>query len=171
KIHGSKWDCIKGRLTKNSLITTISALGKDREKGKTFAIEPYKRNLIDMVMKYRDLVAIGYSGSDDFDIGPMLKEITSVKRIIWIEHDQNLETEEIFKYNPIDISKLMSSLDLSKQDSLLLEIASKNNIEVYKIKTNTINFVKNRLAPIFNEKFDTLKEDPSKKVPSFSEYM
>ena len=171
KIHGSKWDCIKGRLTKNSLITTISALGKDREKGKTFAIEPYKRSLIDTVMKYRDLVVIGYSGSDDFDIGPMLKEITSVKRIIWIEHDQNLETEEIFKYNPINISKLMSSLDLSKQDSLLLEIASKNNIEVYKIKTNTINFVKNRLAPIFNEKFDTLKEDPSKKVPSFSEYM
>ncbi|MCJ7650078.1 MAG: SIR2 family protein, partial [Candidatus Lokiarchaeota archaeon] len=171
KIHGSKWDCIKGRPTKNSLVTTISALGKDREKGKTFAIELYKKRLIDSIMQYRDLIVMGYSGSDDFDIGPMLKELTSIKRLIWIEHDQNLETEEIFTYNPLKVSKLSPNLELSKQDSMLLEIAIKNNIEVYKIKTNTINFVKNRLAPIFNENFDTLNKAPSKQIPSFSDYM
>ena len=33
KIHGSKRDCITGRYTADSLITTISALGKEREKG------------------------------------------------------------------------------------------------------------------------------------------
>jgi tetratricopeptide (TPR) repeat protein len=171
KIHGSKWDCIKGRNTKNSLITTISALGKEREKGKTFAIEPYKKRLIDSMMQYRDLVIMGYSGSDDFDIGPMLRELTSIKRLIWIEHDQNLETEEIFIYNPLKSLKFAPSSDLSKQDNMLLEIAITRNIEVYKIKTNTINFVKNRLAPIFKENFDTLNEAPAKQIPSFSEYM
>ena len=171
KIHGSKWDCIKGRSTKNSLITTISALGKEREKGKTFAIEPYKRKLIDMIMQYRDLVVMGYSGSDDFDIGPMLKELNGVKRIIWIDHDEKTESDEIYKYNPVEISNLNSISNISKLDYMLLEIASRNNIEVYKVRTNTINFVRNRLAPIFNERFYTLKEDSSKKVPSFSEYM
>ncbi|MBY9003802.1 MAG: tetratricopeptide repeat protein [Candidatus Lokiarchaeota archaeon] len=171
KIHGSKWDCIKGRLTKNSLITTLSALGKEREKGKTFAIEPYKKKLIDTIMQNRDLVVMGYSGSDDFDIGPMLKELTSVKRIIWIEHDEDPETEEIYRFNKVEQLKLNSTSDLSKQDYMLLEMSSRNNIEVYKVKSKTINFVRNRLAPIFNEKFDTLKETSSKKVPSFSDYM
>jgi len=171
KIHGSKWDCIKGRLTKNSLITTISALGKDREKGKTFAIEPYKKKLIDSIMQYRDLIVMGYSGSDDFDIGPMLRELTGIKRLIWIDHDQDLETEDIYKYKPIKVSNLSSDLDLSKHDNMLLEIATENKIEVHKIKTNTIHFVKTRLAPIFNEKFDTLKEDPSKQVLSFRDFM
>ncbi len=171
KIHGSKWDCIKGRPTKNSLITTISALGKDKEKGKTFAIEPFKKKLVDSIIENRDLVVMGYSGSDDFDISPMLKELTSVKRIIWIDHTQELETEEVYKYKPLEISKINTISNLSKQDTILLELASLNNIEVFKVRTNTINFVKKRLAPVFNENFETLKEDFSKKVPSFNEYM
>ncbi|HUW89102.1 MAG TPA: tetratricopeptide repeat protein [Candidatus Nanopelagicaceae bacterium] len=171
KIHGSKWDCIKGRLTKDSLITTVSALGKDREKGRTFAIEPYKKKLIDSIMQYRDLIVMGYSGSDDFDIGPMLKELTSIKRLIWIDHDETLDSEEIYKFKKLTHLKLDSVSGLSKQDYMLLEIASKNNIEVFKVKAKTINFVKYRLAPIFNENFDTLKENLSQKVPSFSEYM
>ncbi len=171
KIHGSKWDCIKGRPTKDSLITTISALGKDREKGKTFAIEPYKKKLIDKIMQYRDLVIMGYSGSDDFDISPMLKELEGLKRIIWVEHVQDMQGVEIFKYLPIKFSKLQPSSSVSKQDFLLLELASKKNIEVFKITTNTINFVKTKLAPIFKENFETLNEDSVRKVPSFSEYM
>jgi len=171
KIHGSKWDCIKGRLTKDSLITTISALGKDREKGKTFAIEPYKKKLIDKIMQYRDLVVMGYSGSDDFDISPMLKELEGLKRIIWIEHVQNMQGVEISKYLPVESSKLKLSSSISKQDLLLLELASKKNIEVFKTTTNTINFIKTKLAPIFKEKFETLNEDSTRKVPSFSEYM
>ena len=103
KIHGSKWDTIKGQLTKDSLITTISALGREREKGETFAIEPYKKPLVNEVMNGRDLVIMGYSGSDDFDISPMLKELTTMKRIIWIEHDNNLTSgkEEIFQYKSV----------------------------------------------------------------------
>ena len=170
KIHGSKWDCIKGRLTKNSLITTISALGKEREKGKTFAIEPYKKKMIDKLMKYRDLVVMGYSGSDDFDISPMLRELKDLKRIIWIDHDQNYRTDEIYRCNPIEVSMVID-LNLSKLDLLLVELASKQNIEVFKIKTNTINFVKNKLGPIYGERFDSLKEILDKKVSSFSDFM
>ena len=172
KIHGSKWDVIKGRMTKDSLITTISALGREREKGETFAIEPYKKPLINQVMDKRDLVIMGYSGSDDFDISPMLKELKNMNRIIWIEHDQNLETgkEEIYKYKSIENLSELMSLELSKTDNQLLELALNKSIEIYKIKAKTILFVKEQLAKIYHESFETLKKEPSE-VISFSDYM
>jgi len=172
KIHGSKWDVIKGKLTKESLVTTISALGREREKGKTFAIESYKKPLINEVMNSRDLVVMGYSGSDDFDISPMLKELSTMKRIIWIEHDQSLipGKEEIYRYQSVeDLSKLESS-EMIKLDKMLIELASNKNIDVYKIRTKTIDFVKEQLAPIFRESYELLKKDKTE-ILSFGEYM
>ena len=172
KIHGSKWDVIKGRLTKDSLVTTIRALGREREKGETFAIEPYKKPLINEVMNGRDLVIMGYSGSDDFDISPMLKELSNMKRIIWIEHDHSLTpgNEEIYKYKSVeDLSELRSS-ELPKLDKMLVELASKKSMEVYKIKAKTLEFVKEQLAPIFNESFELLKKD-TPEISSFGDYM
>jgi tetratricopeptide (TPR) repeat protein len=171
KIHGSKLDLIKGRITKDSLITTISALGREREKGETFAIEPYKKPLINRVMDGRDLVIMGYSGSDDFDISPMLKELKNMKRIIWIEHNQHNDSgnEEIYKYKSIDLSEL-ESINMPKTDQLLLELASSKSIEVFKIKAKTINLVKEQLARIYHETFATLKKDGFE-VLNFSDYM
>ena len=172
KIHGSKLDVITGRLTTDSLVTTISALGREREKGETFAIEPYKKPLINEVMNGKDLVIMGYSGSDDFDISPMLKELSNMKRIIWIEHDHELipGKEEIYNYKSVgDLSELASS-ELPKLDKLLVELASKKNIEVYKIKANTIEFVKGRLAPIYKE-FLELQQKDTPEISSFGDYM
>ena len=172
KIHGSKWDPIKGRLTNKSLVTTISALGREREKGKTFAIEPYKKPLIDEIMIGRDLVIMGYSGSDDFDVSPMLKELSTMKRIIWIEHDQNLipGKEEIYKYKSIEDLSNLRSFELPKLDKMLGELASNKNIEVYKIRATTIDFVKAQLAPIFKESFELLKKD-TPEILRFDDYM
>jgi tetratricopeptide (TPR) repeat protein/NAD-dependent SIR2 family protein deacetylase len=174
KIHGSKWDCIKGRSTKDSLITTISTLGKEKEKGQTFAIETYKRKLINTVMQDRNLVIMGYSGSDDFDISPMLKELNNMKRIIWIDHnpDANSEELEIYHYNPVqNVSELNSNYEINKLDKILVEISSLNNGDVYKIETNTISFVKEKLAPIYNESFEFLKISTTNEVLSFDDYM
>jgi len=172
KIHGSKWDVIKGRLTKESLVTTISALGREREKGETFAIEPYKKPLINEVMNGRDLVIMGYSGSDDFDISPMLKELSSMKRIIWIEHDHSLTpgNEEIYKYKSVENLSELRSSELPKLDKLLVELATNKNMEVYKIKAKTLEFVKEQLAPIYKESFDLLKKD-TPEILSFGDYM
>lgn len=171
KIHGSKRDCITGRPTANSLITTISSLGRDREKGKTFAIEPFKRKLIDSITDGRDLIVMGYSGSDDFDISPMLKELRNIKRIIWIDHNSNPTMEENYQYKPIDTSKLNSVSNISKLDTILLELASKNKFEVFKIKVNTINFVKESLAKTFHVSFSNLKENIPITQKSFKEFM
>ena len=62
KIHGSKRDIITNENTQESLIATVSALGRDREDGKIFAIEPYKKEVMYSLLKNHTLVVMGYSG-------------------------------------------------------------------------------------------------------------
>ncbi len=86
KLHGAKRNHVTGQNTKDSLITTTSALGKNKEGGTSFAIEAFKKPAINCAVQGRILVVMGYSGHDDFDIGPALLELQGVKRVIWIDH-------------------------------------------------------------------------------------
>jgi len=142
KIHGSKRNIITGELTHESLITTISALGREREEGETFAIEPYKKPAVYNLMKDRTLVIMGYSGSDDFDIGPMLKELPFLSRLIWIEHsfDDQIKITKVNK-----TSSFMDQENFSRSERLLVEISSSGDFEVFLIKSNTGNIIKNDL--------------------------
>jgi len=171
KIHGSKRNIITGRVTKESLITTISALGKDRAEGETFAIEPYKKPAIFNLMEKRTLVVMGYSGNDDFDIGPALKEMPFLNRLIWIEHSHDSKTEII----NIRKKKDMFSRDFpSKLVKLLIYICTKHNFEVILIKTNTSDFIQKRLWNIFLP-FLPLNEinlfRSKKQTPKFSKWI
>ncbi|MGM0468055.1 MAG: tetratricopeptide repeat protein [Promethearchaeati archaeon] len=174
KLHGSKWDCINRRLTKDSLITTLSALGRDREEGKTFSIEPYKKILIDYVTQNRDLIIMGYSGSDDFDISPMLAELNNIRNLVWIDHDPDGEfgDEEIYKFDSKNnLEEIERSKEISKLDKILSRLAIIKKINVFKIKAKTIIFVKKILAPIFHEQFYDLNETIPKDYINFDEYM
>ncbi len=146
KIHGSKQNIITGIETKESLITTISALGREREEGKTFAIEPYKKDAVYKLMKHRTLVTMGYSGSDDFDISPTLKELPFLKRLIWIEHTQS-NNLEIIHIN--QIKNLQDKEKISDLENKLLEISIKGEFEVILIRTDTNHFIKTKLWGIF----------------------
>jgi tetratricopeptide (TPR) repeat protein len=126
KIHGSKKNILTGADTSGSLITTMSALGKEREKGETFAIEPFKKPTVLNLTQNRNLVVMGYSGSDDFDIGPVLREMPNLKSIIWIEHvSGNLDTKGV-----------------TRSDILLSEIEKKVKFPVILLRANTIELVK-----------------------------
>ncbi|MFX0041990.1 MAG: tetratricopeptide repeat protein [Candidatus Hodarchaeota archaeon] len=171
KIHGSKHNIITGTNTQESLITTISALGKGREEGETFAIEPYKKSTVYNLMNDRTLVVMGYSGSDDFDIGPTLRELPFLNRIIWIEHYQG-NGFEISKIRPDEISK--SQLGSSQLHDLLRDISSTGNFEVILIRANTQNFIKENLWEIFLPYTPINRVDldkTEKNVPKFSEWI
>ncbi|MFX0061705.1 MAG: tetratricopeptide repeat protein [Candidatus Hermodarchaeota archaeon] len=143
KLHGSKRNIITGKQTTNSLITTLYALGREREEGETFAIEPYKKPAVNKLLEDRTLVVMGYSGSDDFDIGPTLKELHNTSKVIWISHASE-STPEI-----LTIEQTADSLDIAdfpREDRLLLEIAHESRkrkipLEIYKINVNTAVFV------------------------------
>lgn len=144
KIHGSKRNIVLNKDTRDSLVTTISALGKEREEGETFAIEPYKKLAVYNLMNQRTLVVMGYSGSDDFDIGPTLKELPFLKRIIWVEHSSNPQIEiKRIKRN------IKNQENISVIEQSLIEISSKGKIDAILIKTHTENFIKTVLWPIF----------------------
>ncbi|MEX2757800.1 MAG: tetratricopeptide repeat protein [Candidatus Sigynarchaeota archaeon] len=134
KIHGSKRNIITGEETADSLVTTISALGRDRENNETFAVEAFKKPAVKNLLKGRHLVVAGYSGSDDFDIGPVLKEFQDFASLIWIEHTSQ-GSPEIFKIKPLERPEQVTCS--SRTDKMLLEIRSDVLFDVYKISGNT----------------------------------
>lgn len=145
KIHGSKKNIITNQDTKSSLITTISALGKDRAEGQTFAIETYKKPAVNNLIKDRTLIVMGYSGSDDFDITPTLKELPELKRIIWINHTMNLLKPNILRILPNPHSNEISNenfTNISNSDKLLIHLANDQKTEVLKIDGDTIQIIK-----------------------------
>jgi tetratricopeptide (TPR) repeat protein len=142
KIHGAKKNIMTNEDTKGSLVTTRRALGKHREEGETFAIEAFKKPAVHNLLKNRSLVVMGYSGSDDFDIGPMLKELPDLKRIIWIEHN-SADTPEILKVNKMQDPNAWKNS--SNVDQFLSEIRSDVNYEVIKITANTQEIIKSKL--------------------------
>ncbi len=133
KIHGSKKNVMTGEDISDSLVTTMESLGKEKTKGETFAIEAYKKSLVDNLMKDRILVVMGYSGSDDFDIGPLLKELHGLKGLIWIEHS-NQKQIFIKKYMKNDA---FSQNNKMKFEQLLSEIAKTAEFNVIQITSNT----------------------------------
>ncbi|MHA1647876.1 MAG: tetratricopeptide repeat protein [Promethearchaeota archaeon] len=170
KIHGSKKNIITGKNTQESMITTISALGKNREQGKTFAIESFKKPATLNLLKDRTLVVMGYSGSDSFDISPMLKEMLFCKKLVWIDHT-NCSTYNAYQVL-IKISQ-NSVENSSKIDTLLEEIAMREMFPVFKIEVTTKDFIQNVL---FSQIFNTSTQQSSNltppiEIPSFSKWI
>lgn len=147
KIHGSKKNIITGQDTSDSLITTVGSLGKDRLTGETFTLERYKQQPFYNLVQGRNLIVIGYSGNDDFDIGPMLEKTPWVESIVWIEHrsGDDIEIKEI----KAD-SKAGEPLESkpAKSTVLLQKIANKKAIPIFQIFANTQNFLCEKVWPL-----------------------
>ncbi len=142
KIHGSKKNIITNEDTRDSLVTTVSALGRDRDE-KTFAIEDYKKPALVNLIEGRTLFVMGYSGSDDFDIIPTLKELQNISKIIWVNHTSD-EVPEIISIEAIsdreggNIDGVTSLLRGLVHNSAIFD----HPIKIFKINVNTATFVR-----------------------------
>ena len=170
KLHGAKKNIITKINTTESLVTTMSAFGKGN---KFLSLEPYKKKSFLEVCKNNILIVMGYSGRDDFDIAPMLRQLFNIKKLIWIDHQLN-DSIEIFNFNPKQAFVIPKNL--SRIERLLAEISSNTEAEVYMIKTNTGQLIKNVLWPLLLS--DTkLVELPSSEIKdvespiSFKKYL
>jgi len=142
KIHGSKKNIITNEDTRDSLVTTLSALGRDRDE-KTFAIEGYKKPALVNLLENRTLIVMGYSGSDDFDISPTLKELQNYSKLIWVNHTSNevpdiIRIEGNSKKEPESLDRETSLLEQLAQNSAILDRPTK----IFKINVNTGSIVR-----------------------------
>ena len=85
KLHGSLVDIRNGKACRESLQVTLTQIARKKEEA--FQLEPWKRHIFQSFLQRYDLVVLGYSGLDDFDVMPTLWSISSTKRILWISHN------------------------------------------------------------------------------------
>ncbi|MHA1376016.1 MAG: tetratricopeptide repeat protein, partial [Promethearchaeota archaeon] len=136
KIHGSTKNIFTGKSTRNSLIATLSAFGRNKEGKNVFQIEPFKRQVFTNLTKNRTLIVMGYSGSDDFDIVPTLMMLHDIEQIFWINHVQDYNFKENF--SEIRVSNIEENLNMEKVNEILIKIKLMNpSIPIYRIDANT----------------------------------
>lgn len=176
KIHGSVKNIIRGKNTKDSLIATISKLGSNKEGLNIFQLESFKLPLFENLLDNITLVVLGYSGGDDFDIIPTLKNLNKIKEIIWINHIKNDKKEKIYEI----INKMSSSnKPFDGLNEILIEIKENNPvIKIYRIDGNTTSIVKRFLNEIpklsndcFSLSFKKWLKDNLKAPNAFMKYI
>jgi tetratricopeptide (TPR) repeat protein len=141
KIHGSL-NNIKTRVdTRESIITTLDALVKNKE-GKIFSLETFKRDFFTKVCQNRTLVVMGYAGGDDFDIIPTLSQMKGLKRIIWIAHSPKDQMNvEIFRIVPNVGLTSLDTINIQREDEVLYTLSLLGTSEVIKVKAHTSSLV------------------------------
>jgi tetratricopeptide (TPR) repeat protein len=84
KLHGSLEH--HGRQAKDSIIASLRAVGSS---GNKFEYQEGKRRFLKWVLKEFNIIVVGYSGYDDFDISPLFEQTKSSKKLIWVNHNPN----------------------------------------------------------------------------------
>ncbi len=92
KLHGSLIDMRTKRSCRESIQATLKQISQG--KNDVLQLEPWKRVVLEKLLINYDLVVLGYSGLDDFDLVPTLLNISSDKNIIWINFYKGFSPEE-----------------------------------------------------------------------------
>ncbi|MHA2246939.1 MAG: tetratricopeptide repeat protein [Candidatus Hodarchaeales archaeon] len=141
KIHGSLIDICRNKICYNTIQATLHQIIKN--KGGKFELELWKYTIILKILKEYDLIVIGYSGLDDFDVMPSLWNIKSDRKIFWINHEKKLQVDNA----RIESIRETNGKILSKNDSDIyllnfLKQKSRTPSNIYRINVNTKNFIK-----------------------------
>lgn len=144
KLHGSikKQKDMHWINTKESIQATLETVGKGVED--VFSISPYKREVFTKILKEKDLIIMGYSGYDDFDIGPMLCSIQSEKKIVWLNHTSRKENEKKYSFEDLKNSQRDKNGDLiRKREECLYTMGQflmrkPENLLLYDVNTSNV---------------------------------
>lgn len=82
KIHGTLRDG-DGRDARRSIVATVAQVGR---LGKGQSLSTWRCDLLALATATQDLVVVGYSGSDGFDIVPALGALPDHARMFWVFH-------------------------------------------------------------------------------------
>ncbi len=82
-LHGMLRDPVTGEGCRDSIIASVTGCWTAREG---FRLEAGKGNALRRLLQNRDLLVVGYSGADDYDIAPALETISSARTLVWCQH-------------------------------------------------------------------------------------
>jgi hypothetical protein len=82
-LHGALVDARTGESTRGSITASIHDCWRSRD---LFERDGAKARALTLALAARDLLVLGYSGADDYDIAPALEQIASPRRLIWVQH-------------------------------------------------------------------------------------
>ncbi len=148
---------------KYSIKATLNSIGQSDDK---LQFAPAQKRVLEEYLQNYDLIVMGYSGYDDFDIGPLLKSIPSEKRVIWINHIDNDAAESYGSWEELIQAPRDKNGDfISKHEQLLFELGENANIRnphdilLLNIKTE-------KVLEFLNQKFQVPPEiDQLKSMP------
>jgi tetratricopeptide (TPR) repeat protein len=138
KLHGSVLRVSSGTECRDSIQATIRQIG--RAKSRAISLEPWKQVLLEAALQAHDLVVIGYSGLDDFDIVPALRAVHTPQRLIWIEHSAVLSLADA-KVDTIGTTK--GTGQSNRFDRMLSSFvgSGRENSAVIRVSVNTGDFL------------------------------
>ena len=132
KIHGTLLENKGGKWKRatSSICATIESVGR---QGYVFSLSPNKKRFMNDIIRTKNMVVMGYSGLDDFDLSPMINNVYSEKVLIWIDH-QDIEDVQIITGDAllgIDLPYLVRRICDKKSRQL-------SNIVLVRGKTKTV---------------------------------
>jgi tetratricopeptide (TPR) repeat protein len=146
KLHGSLVDFRNGSSCRDTLQATLEQIARMKE-GNVFTLEAWKERVLQESFQTHNLVVLGYSGLDDFDVLPTLWSIPSTRKLIWISHDSSLDVQNAV-ISVIGAAASNPSADsdkpLNRMEGNLLSFVEKMTrrpIDIIWIKVNTRKLV------------------------------
>lgn len=144
KIHGSYRNFITNEETKDTLITTLNSLGRNRDGQFGLGIESYKHKILETLFDDRTIIVMGYSASDHFDVIPMLQSLSSIKRILWVDHT----SQEKFTIRKLEDYLRENAYRRNDNFLTILQGINQNCKEgIYLISGNTLQIAESFLWP------------------------
>lgn len=136
KLHGSFYKYTGNKsekyIVKETLQASLTSILSNNEK--LSLSKPKYQLLKDIIKNTKALIVAGYSGSDDFDIVPVLKELVPYN-LIWIDHNDNTNTQNVIEH---EIELILEGAQNGKGQLIsLLYTCDKNVIKLYKTHTGT----------------------------------
>ncbi|MFX1254758.1 MAG: tetratricopeptide repeat protein [Promethearchaeota archaeon] len=142
KLHGSLIDVRTNQDSRSSLQATLAQISQ--EKSDVFQLEPWKQKVLQASLQANDVVVLGYSGLDDFDVFPTLWTIPSPKRILWIVHDSPRSLAQA-KIEIVQVKDSSPSFKLDRVARNLLAFAqyqTRHADHLFRITVNTRELLK-----------------------------
>ena len=147
KIHGTALKLQNDKTWTRHLKDSKSTLNNIGIDGYKFELFESKKLFFEKKLNNSNLIVIGYSGLDDFDICPLIEEIKTEKKLIWIDFRNQDNVEYLDGIYLLGSSTLQ---DLPNPIKKLLKNKNRNPENIFLIRGRTLDILKQLLPSYFD---------------------